>query len=179
MLFSGGAVPSYILISNYLHLKNNILVLILPMLFNVWNTFLLRTYFSKIPSAMWEAAEIDGAGQFKVLFSVVVPMSVTGIATILLFVMLAFWNDWYLSLMYMSNERIITLQYFLSRMMSQIDSILKNQGTALAGTIDISSMPSETARMAMCVLAAGPMIFVFLFFQKYFVKGLNLGSVKG
>ena len=179
MLFSGGAVPSYILISNYLHLKNNIFVLILPMLFNVWNVFLLRTYFSKIPSSMWEAAEIDGAGQFKVLFSVVVPMSVTGIATILLFVMLAFWNEWYLSLMYMSNERIITLQYFLSRMMSQIDSILKNQGSALAGTIDISSMPSETARMAMCVLAAGPMIFVFLFFQKYFVKGLNLGSVKG
>ncbi|MBO5060367.1 MAG: carbohydrate ABC transporter permease [Clostridia bacterium] len=179
MLFSGGAVPSYILISNYLNLKNNILVLILPLMFNVWNTFLLRTYFQQIPSAMWEAAEIDGAGQFKILFQIIVPMSVTGVATILLFVMLAYWNEWYLCLMYMSNEKVITLQFYLSRVLSEIEDTVNNRSGTIAMNMDVSNLPNETARMAMCVLAAGPMMFVFMFFQKYFTKGLNVGSVKG
>ena len=178
MLFSGGMVPSYILISQYLHLTNNILVLILPMMFNVYNMFLMRTYFKAIPAAMWEAAEIDGAGQFKILFTIVVPMSVTGIATILLFVMLAYWNEWYHCLMYMTNEKTITLQFYLQKIMSQVNAIKQN---AELGYVidDMSVLPDETARMAICVIAAGPMVFVFTFFQKYFTKGLNLGSVKG
>ncbi len=178
MLFSGGMVPSYILISQYLHLNNNILVLILPMMFNVYNMFLMRTYFKSIPAAMWEAAEIDGAGQFKILFTIVVPMSVTGIATILLFVMLAYWNEWYQCLMYMTNEKTITLQFYLQKIMSQVNAIKQN---AELGYVvdDLSMLPDETARMAICVVAAGPMVFVFTFFQKYFTKGLNLGSVKG
>lgn len=179
MLFSGGAVPSYILISNYLHLKNNIAVLILPMMINVWNIFLLRTYFSSIPASVHEAAEIDGANQYQILFKIIVPMSVTGIATIMLFTLLAYWNEWYLCLMYMTNDKMITLQYYLSSIMSQIEEILKNQESGLAVGTDLSAMPSETARMAICVMAAGPMLFVFSFFQKYFAKGLNVGSVKG
>ena len=179
MLFSGGAVPSYILISNYLKLKNTIAVLIIPMMLSVWNVFLLRTYFSKIPSSIHEAAEIDGANQFQILFRIVLPMSVTGVATVLLFIMLAYWNEWYLCLMYITNDKTITLQYYLSSIMSQIDSIIKNQNSTLVASMDTSNLPSETARMAICVLAAGPMLFVFSFFQKYFAKGLNVGSVKG
>lgn len=179
MLFSGGAVPSYILISNYLHLKNTLAVLILPMLINVWNVFLLRTYFSKIPSSVHEAAEIDGANQFQILFRIILPMSVTGVATILMFTLLAFWNEWYLCLMYITKDNMVTLQYYLSSIMSQIESIVKSQGSSLAMGENLSELPSETARMAICVLAAGPMLFVFSFFQKYFAKGLNVGSVKG
>lgn len=178
MLFHGGAVPTYILISQYLHLKDNILVLIIPHLFSVWNCFLMRTYFKSTASSLWEAAEIDGAGQFRILFQIVVPTNVTGIATVTLFVLLGFWNQWYPCLMYMTRDKYITLQYFLSRVMSQISAMIKDAGVT-AESMDLSDMPSETARMAMCVLAAGPMIFVFMFFQKYFTKGMNLGSVKG
>lgn len=178
MLFSGGAIPSYILISQYLHLKNNILVLILPQMVGAWNVFMLRTSFSQIPSAVIEAAKIDGASEWKTFFSVVVPMSVTGIATIFLLVALAYWNEWYYSLMYMTNEKIFSLQYYLSKTMSNIDEILRNQQTSSL-TTETANIPSETTRMAMCVLAAGPMIFVFMFFQKYFVGGITVGSVKG
>lgn len=178
MLFNGGAIPSYILISQYLQLKNNILVLILPMMVNAWNVFMLRTSFAQIPSAVIEAAKIDGASELKTFFSVVLPMSVTGVATIFLLVALAYWNEWYYSLMYMTNEKVFSLQYYLSKTMSNIDEILRNQqgGSILTETANI---PSETTRMAMCVLAAGPMMFAFMFFQKYFVGGITVGSVKG
>lgn len=178
MLFSGGLVPSYIINSKVLGLTNNIIVLIVPMMFSAYNMFLMRTYFKAIPAAMWEAAEIDGAGQFRILFTIVVPMSVTGIATVLLFVMLTYWNEWQNCMLYMTNGKIMTLQYYLQRIMSQVESMIKSAEMGY-GTQDMSMVPSETARMAICVIAAGPMVFVFTFFQKYFTKGLNLGSVKG
>jgi len=178
MLFSGGAIPSYILISQYLHLKNNILVLILPMMVNVWNVFMLRTSFSQIPTAVIEAAKIDGASEWKTFFRVIFPMSVTGIATIFLLIALAYWNEWYYSLMYMTNEKIFSLQYYLSKTMSNVDEILRSQqGGAIMS--ETSKIPSETTRMAMCILAAGPMVFIFMFFQKYFIGGISVGSVKG
>ncbi len=178
MLFSGGLVPSYIINSKVLGLTNNIIVLIVPMLFSAYNMFLMRTYFKAIPSAMWEAAEIDGAGQFRILFTIIVPMSVTGIATVLLFVMLSYWNEWQNCMLYMTNGKIVTLQYYLQRIMSQVEAMTKSIEMGY-GTQDMSMLPDETARMAICVVAAGPMVFVFTFFQKYFTKGLNLGSVKG
>lgn len=173
MLFSGGAIPSYILITQYLHLRNNVLVLIIPQLVNVWNIFVLRTYFASIPSALIEAAKIDGANEFMTFFRIVMPMSVTGIATILLLTVLTYWNEWYACLMYMTKEQNITLQYFLQRTMNNIDM----SNTSVLN--DMSEVPMESARMAMCVLASGPMIFVFMFFQKYFAQGINVGSVKG
>ena len=179
MLFSGGAIPSYILISQYLHLRNNILVLILPLLLSPWNTFLLRTYFSKVHPSLIEAAKIDGANEFKTFFTIVVPVAKTGIVTVLLLVSLTYWNDWYNCLMYMTNENIISLQYFLYRVMSEIDAMLKNSNMISGLKTDISSLPSETTRMAMCVFAAGPMIFVFMCFNRYFANGISVGSVKG
>ncbi len=173
MLFSGGAIPSYILITQYLHLRNNVLVLIIPQLVNVWNIFVLRTYFASIPTALIEAAKIDGANEFMTFFRIVMPMSVTGIATILLLTVLTYWNEWYACLMYMTKEQNITLQYFLQRTMNNIDM----SNTSVLN--DMSEVPMESARMAMCVLASGPMIFVFMFFQKYFAQGINVGSVKG
>lgn len=177
MLFSGGAIPSYILISQYLHLTNNILVLILPMLVSVWNVFMLRTSFQNIPYAVIEAAKIDGASEFGTFFRIVLPMSVTGVATIFLLVSLAYWNEWYNCLMYMTNEKTITLQYYLYKTMSNIEEILKNKQSGISA--EAANVPSETTRMAMCMLAAGPMVFIFTFFQKYFVGGITVGSVKG
>ena len=176
MLFSGGAIPSYLLISQYLHLSNNILVLILPLCFSVWNCFILRTYFSKIPHALIEAAKIDGLSEIGIFFRMIIPLSCTGIATIAVLVAMGYWNEWYNCLMYMTDEQTITLQYFLYRTMSNIEAMLKNKDI---GIVNLSEVPSETARMAMCVLATGPMVFIFMFFQKYFAKGINVGSVKG
>ncbi len=178
MLFSGGAIPSYILISQYLHLRNNVLVLLLPTMVSAWNVFMLRTTFQQIPTAVIEAAKIDGASEWKTFFTIVFPMSVTGIATIFLLIALSHWNEWYYSLMYMTDEKIVSLQYYLSKTMSNVDEILRAQqgGSLLTET---SSIPSETTRMAMCVLAAGPMVFIFMFFQRFFVGGISVGSVKG
>lgn len=178
MIFSGGAISSYLWITQSLHLKNNILVLILPLLVSGWNIFLLRTYLSKIPMEIIEATKIDGANEFQVFFKIILPMSSVGLATILVMTALAYWNQWYACLMYMSNEKYMTLQYYLMRIMNNIQSILNAQSSQ-AMMMDVSNLPSESARMAMCVVSAGPMIFVFTFFQKYFVGGIALGSVKG
>lgn len=177
MLFNGGTVPTYILISQYLHLRNNVLVLILPQLMGVYNVFIMRTYFSQIPTALIESAKIDGAGEYRILFSIILPLAKTGLATMLLLISLTFWNQWYPCLLYMSDDRYITLQYYLARIMSNIEAVLKNSQSGL--NVDISALPNETARMAICVLGVAPMVIIFTCFQKYFVKGINVGAVKG
>lgn len=177
MIFSGGAVSSYIWISQTLHLRNNPLVLVLPSLVSAYNIFLMRTYMSNIPHEMVEAAKIDGANEFQIFFSIILPMTTVGIATIFVMTALGFWNQWYASLMYL-DDKYITLQYYLIRVMNNIDMITKSQNTQNI-SIDLSKMPSEATRMAMCVVSAGPMIFIFAFFQKYFVSGISVGSVKG
>ena len=178
MIFSGGAISSYLWITQGLHLKNNVLVLILPMLVGATNVFLMRTYMAAISSEIIEAAKIDGASEYKIFFTIIIPMSTVGLATIFVMTSLNFWNQWYACLMYFSDDKYMTLQYYLIRVMNNLDSIL-NSKYSMAASIDTSKMPSETARMAMCVVSAGPMIFVFAFFQKYFVGGIALGSVKG
>ena len=178
MIFSGGAISSYLWITQGLHLKNNVLVLILPLAASAWNIFLMRTYMSQIPSELVEAAKIDGSNEYMTFFKIIIPMATVGIATIFVMTALSYWNQWYACLMYLSDDRYTTLQYYLIRVMNNIDSILNAKNTQ-AASIDISKMPGETARMAMCVVSAGPMIFVFSFFQKYFVGGIAVGSVKG
>lgn len=174
-IFSGGMIPAYIINTQYLGLKNSPLVLILPMLMSVWNVFLLRTYFRQVPTALIEAAKLDGASEWTILFKVVCPIAKAGIATIAVMVTLAFWNEWYTCLMYMSKDDYITLQYFLQKVLSNINAL---QNDTSGVVTDLSNMPNETARMALCVFAAGPMIAIFPFFQKYFVRGVALGSVK-
>ncbi|MDY3928832.1 MAG: carbohydrate ABC transporter permease [Clostridia bacterium] len=178
MIFSGGAISSYIWITQGLNLRNNPLVLILPSLVSAWNIFMMRTYMSKIPKELIEAATIDGAGEYKIFFKIILPMNVVGLATMFIMTALTYWNQWYPCLMYLSDDKYVTLQYYLIRVMSNID-FLSRQENAVATSVDISKMPSETARMAICVVSAGPMIFVFSFFQKYFTGGIALGSVKG
>lgn len=178
MLFSGGLVPSYILITQYLKLGDSLWVYILPHLISPWHIFLLRTFFQKQPIALVESAKIDGAGEFRILIQIVVPISKPVIATVALLGLLTRWNDWFTALLYINSDRLVTLQYLLQRMMKDIQMITQNMDMADLG-FDYSNLPSESARMAMAVLAAGPMLCVFPFFQKYFTKGLTVGAVKG
>jgi len=178
MLFNGGLVPWYIIISKYLHLKSTLWVLILPYLANAWYIILMRTYMAKIPMALIESAKMDGAGEFRVFVQIILPLSKPALATIGLFFVLQYWNDWWLSMLFIETERLIPIQYMLYRIMANIQ-FLTTQMSSMAVNVDISKLPNESARMAMCIIAAGPMLFIFPFFQKYFVRGLTVGSVKG
>jgi len=178
MLFNGGLVPWYILIVRYLHLKDTWWVLVLPYLVTPWFILLLKTFFQQIPISIIESAKLDGASELRIFFTIVVPLSKPALAAIGLFILLRYWNDWWLPLLYIESENLVPLQYMLHRMMANIQFLTQQLRTTQM-TIDISKLPNESARMAMCVLAAGPMLFIFPFFQKYFVKGLTVGAIKG
>lgn len=178
MLFNGGLVPSYILISNYLHLKNTIWVLILPYMAYPWFILILRTFMQKIPMDIIESCMIDGANEFRIFFQIILPLAKPGLATVGLFTLLQYWNDWWLSMLYIEKESLVPLQYMLYRMMKNIDYLTSSSNMMPPG-MKTANLPSESARMAMAMLAAGPMLVVFPFFQKYFVKGLTVGAVKG
>ena len=178
MIFSGGLVPTYIWVSKYLALGNTFWVLVLPAVVSPWYLLLMRTFFQTIPYEIIESATIDGAGEFQIYCKLIIPLSKPALATVGLFTVLGFWNDWFRGLLYIEDQSLVTLQYMLHKMMANIQE-LQNAMASGMGIVDMTNLPNESARMAMCVLAAGPMIFVFPFFQKYFVKGLTVGSVKG
>jgi putative aldouronate transport system permease protein len=177
MLFNGGLVPTYILITRYLHLKNNILVLILPYVVNAWFVLLMRSFLTTIPLSLVESAKIDGASELRTFAAIVLPLSKPALATIGLLIAFNYWNDWWLSLLYIDVDTLIPLQFLLYRTMSNIMYLTQQMSSQMS--INIANLPTESARMAMCILAAGPMLVVFPFFQKYFVKGITLGAVKG
>jgi len=178
LLFSGGMVPSYIIISRYYHLKDTIFVLILPYLLNSWYVFLMKGFFLDLPISLIEAAKIDGAKEVSIFFRIVIPISKPALATIGLFIAFQYWNDWWLSMLYIDRAALTSLQFYLYRIMSNIQ-FLAQATQNVNVSINIADMPGETARMALCVLAAGPMLVIFPFFQKYFVRGITMGAVKG
>jgi putative aldouronate transport system permease protein len=177
MLFNGGLVPWYILISHYLHLKDNIFVMIIPYLVNAWFVLLMKGFLQSLPVELFESAKVDGAKEFRIFFQIVLPLSKPGLATVGLFMALMYWNDWWLAMLFIDNNSIIPIQFMLNRILSTISFL--TSGLSKNVNIDVSKFPTESARMAMCILAAGPMLFAFPFFQKYFVKGLTVGSIKG
>jgi putative aldouronate transport system permease protein len=178
MLFSGGLVPWYILVTRTLKMGDTVFALFVPYLVVSWHVLLMKGFLSDIPSSLIESAKIDGASEYRIFFRIVIPISKAGIATVTLFTVLMFWNDYYLSLMFINRGKLVSLQYLLYRIMANIDflnsALARQSGMALGA----KNIPSQSARMAMCILAAGPMLFVFPFFQKYFVKGLTVGAVK-
>ncbi len=177
MLFNGGLVPTYMVVTNMLHLKNSMLALILPYLVTGWNVMMVRTFFKDLPEEIFEAAAVDGYGEYSIFFSIVLPMSKPAIATIALLQVLRYWNDWWLPLLYIENDKMVPLQYMLYRLMNNISEMQKEMAAGNGMTVE--EFPTEPARMAMAVIAAGPMLCVFPFFQKYFAKGMTVGSVKG
>jgi len=178
MLFSGGLVPSYILITRYLHLNNTIWVYIFPSLISPWHMFMMRTFFSQIPGEISESAMIDGASEYRIFLQMIIPLSKPVIATIFLLGFLGRWNQWNTAMLYIDNPKLVSLQYLLQKLMKNIQVLQQSQEMiGMAETME--ELPSESARMAMAVVVAGPALLVFPFFQKYFVKGLTVGSVKG
>ncbi len=178
MLFSAGMVPSYILISNYLHLKNTLSVLILPYMVNAWHIMMLRTFFQALPDDVIQAAKIDGCGEFRTFFVIAIPMSKPALATVALLTVLRFWNEWFAALLYIEEDHLVPLQYLLYRTMSNLEE-LNRQAMEMGTAAELGDFPSESVRMAMAAAASIPMLVVFPFFQKYFSKGLTVGAVKG
>lgn len=178
MLFNGGLVPSYILISNALHLKNTYAALICPLLVNVWYLIMLKTFMKDIPNEIIESARMDGAGHWTIYSRFILPLSKPALATVGLLTLLDYWNSWQPAMLYIDKKSMYPLQYMLQVMLRNIIEILKDMqnNVAIEG---MAQIPSESTRMAMCILAVGPMLFIFPFFQKYFTKGLTVGAVKG
>lgn len=179
MLFSGGLVPSYILITQYLKLSNSILVYIIPSLMNPWNIFMLRSFFSDLPESMIESVKIDGASEYRIFWSFVLPLSKPVIATVALTTFLVKWNEWFTCMLYINDTELYSLQFLLQSIMDNIKLLQELDASGSGRLIDMAQIPSETTRMVMAVVVAGPAVLVFPFFQKYFVKGLTVGSVKG
>lgn len=179
MLIGGGMVAGYINIVKNLGLKDSIWVLILPLLSAPWYILLMKGFLSSIPDALVESAKIDGASEFRVLIQMIIPLSKPAIATIALFYLLGSWNEWYYSMLYIDNQKMVKLQYLLMKVQSSIDFLNSAEALQYGAVQAGQEIPTSGARMAMCILAAGPMLVIFPFFQKYFVKGLTVGSVKG
>jgi putative aldouronate transport system permease protein len=180
LLFGGGLIPSYILITQYLHLNNTIFVYILPTLANAFYIIILRTFFQGLPDALVESAKMDGASEFRVYWQIILPLSKPALATIALFVLLDKWNDWFTSLIYIRDEKLYTLQFLLQRILMEMEYLKTTMTYNLnMENVNLYKLPSESIRFAMAIVAAGPLLIVFPFFQKYFSKGLTVGAVKG
>lgn len=176
MLFSGGMVPWYILITRYLHLQNTIWALMLPYAISPFWMFLMRNYFRGIPDSIMESARIDGANDVFILFRIMLPLSLPSIATIGLFYGLMYWNDWYLSLMFIEKEGLFPLQFLLRSLVSN----LMNVTTSLNPKMSVmQEIPAYSVRMSTAIITIGPIILLYPFVQRYFVKGLTVGSIKG
>ena len=177
-LFSGGLVPSYIINTQYLHLTDKLAALIFPTLINVFHIIMLRTFFKQLPESLFEAAKMDGASEYRIFFTIVVPLSKPVIATVAFLGALAKWNEWYNAMLYIRSDELVPLQYMLQRMMMNLQSLLDAMTNA-PSMVNIQDLPGENLRMAMLVVAIGPMMLIFPFFQKYFTRGMTMGAVKG
>lgn len=175
-LFNGGMVCTYIFYIQYLHLKDSLWALILPGMFNVFYLLIMRSFVQAIPSALIESAKIDGAGEYRIFFQIILPLLKSGMATIGLFLALGYWNDWYNAMLYINSSEKYPLQYMLYNLLQQSQAMARM--AAQAGIL-VSDMPSNSLKMAMAVVAIGPIILLYPFVQKYFVKGVTVGSVKG
>lgn len=177
-LFSGGLVPFYLLMTRYLHLKDNYLAVLLPSLISAWNIIMMKNFIrTSVPHTVSEAAEIDGASPFITFIKVIFPMSKPALATIGLFIGLGYWNEWYNSMLFLDiSVKYRPIQLILYNLINSA-SYLKNSGAA--HNIPVQNLPLETVKMATAVLATGPIIMAYPMVQKYFIKGITVGAVKG
>ncbi len=176
IVFSAGLIPWYVVCVNYYGLRNNILALILPSVFSVWNMFLMRTYFSSISPSLYEAAKIDGASYFGVYWKIAIPLSKTAILTVGMMYALQYWNDWWNALIFINDKNLFPLQYYLYSILSNVSAI--SSGRIPAGASAGITLPAETVKMAVTVITIGPIIFLYPLVQKYFVNGIMTGAVK-
>ena len=179
MLFNGGLVPTYMMYTQIFHIKNTIWALIVPsLLMNAFYIIMMRSFFlSNIPDSLIEAARIDGAGEFRILFRIVLPLSKPMLATLALMVGLGYWNDWMNSLYYITDDSLYTLQAILNNIITSITFLQSSTMGSVASAV--SAMPSTGIRMAIAVVGVIPVLLIYPFFQKYFIKGIVVGGVKG
>ena len=179
MLFNGGLVPTYMMYTQIFHIKNTIWALIIPsLLMNAFYIIMMRSFFvSNIPDSLIEAARIDGAGEFRILFRIVLPLSKPMLATLALMVGLGYWNDWMNSLYYITDDSLYTLQAILNNIITSITFLQSSTMGSVASAV--AAMPSTGIRMAIAVVGVIPVLVIYPFFQKYFVKGIVVGGVKG
>lgn len=177
-LFSGGLVPSYLLMIS-LGMRNTYTVLIVPGLFSVFNLLVMRNFMKTIPQTISESAEIDGANDFVIFIYLILPLSGPSLATISLFMALNYWNSWHGCMLYITDASKFTLQYYLYNMLNStfaIKELLQDSG-GYGSLVDL--MPAQTTRLAMTVVATGPIVLLYPFIQRFFVKGITVGAVKG
>ena len=180
ILFNGGLVPWYLVFTQLVNVKDSVWGLIIPgLLLNGFFVLIMRTFFAtSIPMAIIESAYMDGAGEFRIFAQIVLRLSTPVLATIGLFYTLNYWNDWFNSMVYINNSKIYSLQYLLNRILLNIQFLVQNTRNNHASE-QIAAMPTETVRMAMAIIGIGPIVLAYPFFQKYFIKGLTVGAVKG
>ena len=180
MLFGGGLVACYVVNVNILGLRNTIWALVLPLCVSSYNIVICKTFFkSTIPEGIVESAMIDGASQLRIFASIVVPISKPLLATISLFLCFGYWNDWFLSSLYISNSKLVSLQALLNNIMRSLEYMTNNPSAGVSLQQYRAQMPSESVRMAIAIVIVIPIACAYPFFQKYFISGLTIGAVKG
>lgn len=180
-LFSGGLVPTYVLITSTLNLRDSYLAMLLPLLFSVYNLLIMKSYITALPDSLIDAAKIDGCGEVKILFQVVMPIIKPALATVGLFIALAYWNDWYNAMLYIKDTDKYPLQYFLYQQVNDIEAYkrLITAGTVSSSVISSMSLPTQTLKLALTIVVTGPIVLAYPIVQKYFVQGITIGAVKG
>ena len=176
-LFNGGLMAYYILMVRYYGMKDNYLAVLLPLMLSSWNIIMMKNFMKGIPHEVTESAHIDGAGDFRIFVSIILPMATPALATIGLFIALGYWNDWYTSLLFLSpNVKYRPLQFFLMSVISKAEYM---QVAAAKAGIPVSEIPKETSKLATAIVAIGPVVLFYPFVQRYFIKGITIGAVKG
>jgi putative aldouronate transport system permease protein len=176
VIFSAGIVPWYVVCVRVLHITETFFALFAPYLVNVWFLFLLRNYFQSIPESLIESAKIDGANDLFVYAQIIMPLSKTALLTVSMFYALQFWNDWWLPIMLVTKKRLFPLQYYLFSTLTNVQALSNSASASAASSI---ALPTETVKMAVTVITIGPIILLYPFIQRYFVKGLIIGAIKG
>ncbi|RPF48422.1 carbohydrate ABC transporter membrane protein 2 (CUT1 family) [Hydrogenoanaerobacterium saccharovorans] len=181
MVFNGGLVSTYFITSSFLGLKNTVWALILPLAVSSFNVIICKTFFkSTIPESLIESAKLDGARQFTIFFRIVLPISLPVLATIGLFLCFSYWNDWYQSMLYIDDQKLLSLQALLNTILTNINMLAQNAASLGVTQAELlANMPKEAARMAIVVIIVFPIACAYPFFQKYFISGLTVGAVKG
>lgn len=174
-LFSGGIVSTYIFMVKYYHLKDNLLAVILPYIFSVFYLLVMKSFMKSVPMELVESAKMDGAGEGRIFIQMVLPLTKSGLATIGLFIALDYWNDWYNTMLYINSSSKFNLQYLLHNMLSSAEGFAK----MASSTGNAAKLPTQSLKLAMTVIAVGPVMLLYPFVQKYFVKGITIGAVKG
>ncbi len=179
MVFNGGLVPTYILTTRFLHLQDTLWVLIIPAALNGFNVFLMKNYFATLPEALAESAKIDGASEIYIYFKIILPLSMPILATIALFAAIGYWNEWFRVLLFINDKELFTLQFLIMRLQQQAEFLNSSLSASARAALGGQTIPTIGIRVATAMVSIGPIILLYPSLQKYFIKGLTIGAVKG